>query len=183
MLSDVLIAHGTALILLLSVLEGPIVSVTAGFLAAKTYFDWHMVLPLLVCGDLIGDAIYYVIGRTGAALHRFAGLRGSVTPMLQQQLRHNATRMLLIGKWTHSVGCLVLIGSGMMRLNLPRFLLVNLLATLPKTAVLFGFGYCVADRLAIFDRHLWLIAGLAFAGGLASILLVLRGSGRVWVRR
>ena len=49
--------------------------------------------------------------------------------------------MLVIGKWTHTIGCVVLIGSGMLRLPLPRFILINLLATVPKSAVLFGIGY------------------------------------------
>ena len=56
--------------------------------------------------------------------------------------------MLLIGKWTHSLGCVVLIGSGMLRVPLPRFILVNLLATVPKSAVLFGFGYFASRLLA-----------------------------------
>jgi membrane protein DedA with SNARE-associated domain len=156
-LDSFLIAHGSALILPLSVIEGPVVSVLTGCLVAQGYFDWYWALALLVCGDVIGDAIYYWIGRRGgtpiAGLGRWLGVRGCVTPDVQRRLRENAAKMLLIGKWTHSIGCVVLVGSGMLRLPLPRFLLLNLLATVPKSAVLFGFGYFASAYLPLIERH------------------------------
>jgi membrane protein DedA with SNARE-associated domain len=182
-LSGFLIAHGSALILPLSVLEGPIVTVVTGFLSEQGYFDWYWALLLLVCGDLIGDAIYYGIGRTGIVLHPFAGVRDAVTQSLQNKLRQNATRMLFVGKWTHSIGGLVLIGSGMLRLPLGRFLLINLLATIPKSSVLFGFGYFAGDHFSTVERHGVLAGSLAFVAGLASIALILRRTDGAGARR
>ena len=43
-----LIAHGSALILPLSVIEGPVVSILTGFLSAQGYFHWYWALCLLV---------------------------------------------------------------------------------------------------------------------------------------
>jgi membrane protein DedA with SNARE-associated domain len=186
-LSGFLIAHGSALILPLSVIEGPIVSIVTGFLAAEGYFDWYWALLLLVCGDLIGDAIYYAIGRTGLTplrlLGRRVGVRGRLTPAFQNNLARNATKMLLVGKWTHSLGCLVLIGSGMLRLPLPRFMLINLLATLPKSAILFGFGYFAGDHYSFFEHHYLVTTVALCAAGAASAGLILRRTDRVWARR
>lgn len=173
-----LIAHGSALILPLAVIEGPLVSIAAGFLSAQGYFDWLWVLGLLVCGDLIGDLIYYWIGRTGKTgltrlLRRF-GVRNAVNPELQRHLRDNATKMLFIGKWTQSMGVVVLVGSGMLRLPLAKFMLVNLLATLPKSALLFGVGYFASDDIRQFDQHPILSSlGLGLIG-IAATVLVLR---------
>ena len=182
-LSGFLIAHGSALILPLAVIEGPFVTIVTGFLAAQGYFDWYWALLLLVCGDVIGDIIYYWVGRTGrtplAFLHRRAGLRRAMTPAFQQQLRQNAAKMLVVGKWTHSVGWLVLIGSGMLRLPLPRFVLINLLATVPKSAVLFSLGYFAGEHFSVVERHILLATSLAFAAGLASIVLILRRTDRI----
>jgi membrane-associated protein len=186
-LSGFLIAHGSALILPLAVIEGPFVTIVTGFLAAQGYFNWYWALPLLVCGDLIGDVIYYWIGRTGrtplAFLHRRSGLRRTMMPAFQCQLRHNASKMLIVGKWTQSIGCLVLIGSGMLRLPLPRFMLINLLATVPKSSVLFGFGYFAGDHFSVVEHHTILATSLAFAAGLASIMLILRRTDRIWAGR
>ncbi|HEY0185752.1 MAG TPA: VTT domain-containing protein [Rhodopila sp.] len=181
-LSGLLTGHGGALILPLAVIEGPLVAIVAGFLAARGYFTWYWALLLLVCGDLIGDMLYYWIGRSGMTpltlLRRRLGMQGTLRPALRDGLRHNAARMLFVGKWTHGVGCLVLIASGMLRLPLRRFLMVNLLATLPKSAALFGFGYFAGDRYVILEDRGGLVPGLAaavtFAAGVACIVLILR---------
>jgi membrane protein DedA with SNARE-associated domain len=107
-------------------------------------------------------------------LRRRLGIGGAITPALQQRLRRNATRMLLVGKWTHALGGLVLVGSGMLRLPLPQFILVNLLATVPKSAALFGLGYFTGDHYPFLERHYVLATGVACAAGLASITLILR---------
>ena len=111
-LTDFLITHGSALILPLAVMEGPVVSIVTGVLAWQGYFEWYWALFLLIAGDLVGDVIYYWIGRTGitplASLRRRVGTNHGPPSALGQKLARNATKMLLIGKWTHSIGFLVL---------------------------------------------------------------------------
>jgi membrane protein DedA with SNARE-associated domain len=186
-LAGFLMAYGGALVLPLSVIEGPVVSVVAGFVSARGYLDWYWALLLLVCGDLIGDAICYWIGYRGgtplARLGRTLGLRGGLSPELRRDLRQNAGKMLLIGKWTHSIGCVVLIGSGMLRLPLPRFLLINLFATIPKSAVLLGLGFFVGENFPLIERHVILTTLLLGGLGMAAAAVVLRQTGRLWVGR
>ena len=179
-----LIAHGSALILPLSVIEGPVVSILTGFLTAQGYFHWYWALCLLVCGDVIGDAIYYWIGRAPlAGLARRFGVRRSVPQEVQDGLRQNAAKMLFIGKWTHSIGWLVLVGSGMLRLPLPRFLLLSLLATIPKSAVLFCMGYFAGNYLAVLERHVTVAIIALCVLGVAAIVLVLRRAEAIWAGR
>jgi membrane-associated protein len=127
---------------------------------------------------VIGDVMYYWVGRNGvtrlAGLGRWFGVNAAVPQGLQRDLRDNATRMLLVGKWTHSVGFAVLVGSGMLRLPLARFILVNLLASVPKSGVLLGLGYFAGDHLAFFESHLVSVAIVLCAVGVAAIGLILR---------
>jgi len=170
-----LITHGGALILPLAVVEGPVVAIVTGIVAAQGYFDWYWMLPLLVCADVIGDVLYYWIGRAGMTpLGRLLGIRGAPTAAFQRNIERNATKMLFIGKWTHTIGGLVLIGSGMLRLPLPRFILVNLIATIPKSAALFGVGYYAGDHIPAFERHTILATSVLGIAGVISILLILR---------
>ena len=185
-----LIAYGSALILPLAVIEGPFVTVLTGFLSAQGYFDWYWAVPLLVGGDVIGDVICYWVGRTGraplAGFGRRLGLGRVMSRELERDLTGNAARMLVVGKWTHSLGCVVLIGSGMLRLPLAGFIVVNLLATLPKSALLFSFGYFASAYLPLFERHAALATIVLGAVGVAAVALILRrpdglragGSGR-----
>jgi membrane protein DedA with SNARE-associated domain len=178
-----LIAYGSALLLPLAVIEGPIVSVLAGFLSARGYFLWYWALGLLVCGDLIGDLIYYYLGRTTgtplAILGRRFGLRSTPSPEMQDKLERSATKMLFIGKWTHSIGFFVLVGSGMLRLPLARFMLINLVATVPKSALLFGIGYFAAGYFPLVERHAVLATIILCIVGGSAILLVVRRAGLI----
>jgi membrane protein DedA with SNARE-associated domain len=140
------------------------------------------VLVLLVCGDVIGDAIHYAIGRFGgaplAALGRRFGLNEAKSANVAAQLRADATRMLIVGKWTHAIGGFVLIGAGVLRLNLAKFLLVNLLATVPKSAVLLGIGYFAGNVYPAFAQHVILGTAVLLILGGAAMVLILRRDGR-----
>jgi membrane-associated protein len=173
-----LIAYGSVLILPLAVIEGPLVSIATGFLSASGYFDWVWAASLLVVGDLIGDVLYYWIGRSGrtpmAGLLRRFGIRSTVTPEMQRHLTEHSTKMLFIGKWTQSIGIVVLIGSGMLRLPLLRFILVNLIATLPKSLVLFGLGYFANNYYADLAQHAFITTIVLGLVGIAGVALVVR---------
>lgn len=185
-LESFLIAHGSLLILPLAVIEGPVVTAVCGFLSARGYFDWYWVCSLLVCADVIGDLLYYWLGRSAgsrlARLLRRLGLNCVPSPALQRDLARNATKMLLIGKWTHSIGFLVLTGSGSLRVPLLRFFLVNLAASIPKTAVLFGVGYFAGHDYRFFEQHAALTAAVLGILGGSAILLVIRRAGTIRAR-
>jgi membrane protein DedA with SNARE-associated domain len=186
-LAGFLMSYGGVVILPLAIVEGPIVSIITGVVCSQGVFAWYWAFCLLACGDLIGDLVYYWIGRGGgtplAWLGARLGIRGEVSPELQRDLRRNAGKMWLIGKWTHSIGFLVLIGSGMLRLPLPRFVLVNLLATLPKTALLLGLGYFVGGNLPFFEDHAVATTVVLCFAGMTAMVAILRRTGRLWVRR
>jgi len=178
-LSGFLADDGLVLLLPLAVIEGPIVSVLAGVLCARGVLPWALVLPVLVLGDLIGDGLYYAAGRlTHSWLHRMAqhlGIPLARGEALAARVAAHSTRMLLIGKWTHAIGALVLVAAGAARIGFARFLLVNLLATLPKSAVLLGLGYLAgahAEALAArFGSGVLALFGL---GVLATVLVLRR---------
>jgi membrane-associated protein len=182
-----LIEHGGALILPLAVVEGPIVAVVTGFLAARGLFDWYWALCLLVGGDLIGDLIHYWIGSSGGPrltrVSRYFGIRRDITPELKRELKQNAGKMWVVGKWTHSIGWLVLVGSGMLRLPLQRFIIVNFLATVPKCALLLGSGYFAGDNYPFVEDHFAVMTIVLCIIGVTAVAAILRRGGRLWADR
>lgn len=173
-----LIAYGGALILPLSVIEGPIVSVATGFLAARGYFPWYWAVSMLICGDLIGDLLCYLLGRgIGGPLSRLSRrlpARWTPSPALRHDLARNSAKMLVVGKWTHSMGYLVLVSAGMLRIPVAKFLLVNLLATIPKSTVLFGVGFFAGRDFPLLRKHALLATVVLGLLGASAILLIIR---------
>lgn len=170
--------HGAWFILPLAVIEGPFVSIATGILAGKGWVSWHLAIPLLVAGDLIGDALYYLIGMTGGAIFGRFGrrLRARLGPnaTLADDVRQHAAKLLVLGKWTHTIGCAVLMACGAARVPMPRFLLINLLATVPKSALLFAVGYYALDVFPASGRYAALEMAIICAIGLLGVFLVFR---------
>ena len=181
-LEPVIAAYGAAALLPLAVLEGPIVSVAAGLLSAQGVLSWPWALALLIVADLIGDTSLYWLGRHGGAgfgrlgnwLGRRLGAGRPLAPELRRRFAENGTRMLLIGKWTHAIGAAVLVGAGAARMPFRRFALVNLLASIPKSALLFAVGYFAWRQLPFLRAYAAETTAALLALGAAAVVLAAR---------
>jgi membrane protein DedA with SNARE-associated domain len=147
--------HGLLIIAPLAVLEGPVVSVVAGYLAKTGLIAMSQAFGVLVLADLLGDVILYGIGRRGRArvvrpwLSRLGVTRRRLAQVVRAFRAHGG-RILVLGKLTHSAGFAVLLAAGMARMPFAKFLALNLLATLPKVAFFLGLGWWfgkVSDRM------------------------------------
>lgn len=169
-----LIADGYLLLLPLSIIEGPIVTILAGSMTAAGYLDAATVLLIVVLGDLIGDTAFYALGRWGTSLllrygGRWIGLTPGRLAQLRQRFAARSRSTLAVGKLTHSIGALVLVAAGAARMSYLEFLLINLVTTIPKSAVLLLVGYYLGQGL------------LHLTGSFAYLPLVLLAVGAVLV--
>lgn len=175
-------AHGLLLLAPISVVEGPIVTVVAAYLARLGFMNIFAVYAVCVMGDLIGDGILYGIGRAGPGLlpARWRLRIGATEERMiavEEHFRQKGGRTLVIGKLTHSAGVAVLIAAGASRMPFLGFLWWNLIATLPKTAFFATLGYTLGYAYGAIDS--WIFR--ASVGLLA--LIVLAGLGWVWHHR
>ena len=176
--------HGLAVIAPIAVLEGPIVTVIAAWLASQNLFSLWSVTLVVVVADLVGDLGLYALGRWG--LHRLParwrdrlGLNRARLIGLTRHFRHKGGRTLVIGKLTHSAGAAVLVAAGMARMPLWRFVRVNLLATIPKSLFFVALGYSFGSAYARIDG--WIARGSLVVLGALVLLAVLWGLRR-WSR-
>jgi membrane protein DedA with SNARE-associated domain len=175
--------HGLWILVPFAILEGPIVTVIAAYLAHQGYLNIVAVYAVCVAGDLIGDAALYAIGRYGSGmlpqrLLHWLGVTEARKISLTAHFDTEGPRTLLLGKWTHSAGAAVLIAAGMARMDFARFLWVNLLGTLPKTLLFVVTGYFMGAAYAVIDSYIY--------RGSEALLMValLGGAGYVlWSRR
>lgn len=149
-LQHLLAVYGYAALLPLAIIEGPAVTVFAAFLAAQGLLDLGVVYAIVVAGDMVGDVMYYAIGRwllrtlvehCGARIGPWAARIRQRVWLLAPRIRARAGTMLLFGKLTHSAGFVVLLAAGAAHVPPRRFLLFNLLGTLPKSLALVMLGY------------------------------------------
>ena len=159
--------HGTAILMPLAVLEGPVVTVLAGWLASLGVMSLTRVFVIVVLADLVGDTILYLIGRFALmAMPARWRVFLKVTPRhlvdLRRNFRTKGPHILLFGKLTHAAGFAVLMAAGAGRMRFGDFLIYNLLATLPKSATFLALGYLVGSAAGLVES--WL--------GIASVVVL-----------
>jgi membrane-associated protein len=130
----------------LTVVEGPSISSLAGFFCSLGYANLYLVFPIIVVGDLTGDCLWYAAGRWGrrgfgARWGKFFGITPERLLRIERHFEKHSGKTLVLGKLTHAVGSLVLVGAGVARVRPRRFIVFNLLATIPKSLVLLLVGY------------------------------------------
>jgi membrane protein DedA with SNARE-associated domain len=170
---------GLAVIAPLSIVEGPIVSLVAGYLARLGAFDLLPLLAVLVLGDLVGDVALYLIGRKGRLVVRRRWLRRlRISPRqlarLVHRFRAQDIRLILFGKFTHYLGAAILLAAGVARMPFGRFLAACLIATIPKSAVLVAIGWTFGEAWSRDGDGLFRVLALCLAALALSLPLWFR---------
>ena len=149
--------YGLVLVAPIAVLEGPIVTVIAAWLATRGFFPLWALALVVIAADLIGDLLFYALGRWGRGvlpprlLDRF-GLGAARLDALAAHFEVKGGRTLLFGKFTHSIGFAVLVAAGAGRMKLGQFLFFNLLGTVPKSLFFVALGYGFGAAYARIDH-------------------------------
>lgn len=159
-LPEFLADHGLLIVGLLALIEGPIVTVVAAWLAAQGHFVlWQLTLVVIIA-DLLGDIGFYAFGRS-SLFRRWRG-SGRLDGMIQH-FEERGGRTLVLGKVTHSVGFAVLIAAGAARMRFIPFLWYNTLATVPKSLLFIALGYFFGEAHGRIDEWMNWGAGTGFA--------------------
>jgi membrane protein DedA with SNARE-associated domain len=137
---------GLAILVPLAIIEGPVITIIAGWMAMLGLIDPVAAYVALVLADLVGDGVLYMIGRRGLARlplrwRNWLGLTDERMARVDAHFRDHGPRTLVLGKLTHTAGAAVLVAAGSARMPVMPFLLWNLLATLPKTAFFLAIGW------------------------------------------
>ena len=170
--------YGYAVLLPIAVIEGPTIAAITGALVALGQFDPVISCLLLVAADLVGDALYYCLGRFGhGPLFNWINKRLRITPErlrpLAQRFHDNDWKLIMIGK-TQALGGIVLYFAGASRMSFARYMGFNLIGTFPKVILFelvgFALGYFLGASVLHSTRYVDFVTfGLA---AIAALLLV-----------
>ena len=157
----------------LSIIEGPILTVIGGFLVTMGYLNPFIVYPIVVIGDIIGDSIFYALGRWsgGPFIKRF-GPRIKMTPEKIEQVRNyfqkNHKKALVFSKLVHGIGSAGLLVAGGLKIPWRRFVVTCGTVTIIQSVILlflgilFGHAY---NQIAVYLNY------YAAAGTLVALII------------
>ncbi len=159
---DLIHVNGLWLLAPVAILEGPIVTVIAGYMAHLGVFNVFAAYGIVVVADLVGDSLLYWFGHSGlGALSSKWRARFGLTDVrierLSSHFHAQGGRTLVIAKLTHSLGIVALVAAGVSHMRFLPFLWYNLLATLPKSLFFLIIGYSLGYAYQQVDAYIfWL---------------------------
>jgi len=181
-----LIAYRYAIFFPLTVVEGPIVTIIAGFLVSLGYMNFLIVYVIAVVGDVVGDVLYYALGRWGSgrifSRGSFFGIKVGQLERVEKHFGAHAGKTLLFGKWTHSVGAIILTAAGMAKMPLDKFVFYNTAGSIPKSLALMLIGYYFGRAYQQIDKYFGyasLAMLLIIAVAVAAYFLIKRFKNRI----
>jgi len=169
--------YGYVILFPLAVIEGPIVGVVGGFLAALGSMNFITATIVLVIADLVGDAIYYAIGRWGQDyfsnfITRKFKIGEERFEKLKKSFHTHDAKIILITK-TQAIGSVVLLLAGVLRMPFFRFMWWNTIGTIPKVLLFMIIGYFFGHSLNQIETYIKYT-------GIATLVLALIAIGIYW---
>lgn len=136
------------LLLLVSIVEGPIISMACGFLLKLGQIAFIPTYFILMSGDLIGDVFWYSLGYFGGMpgvrkFGKFFGITEESVATVKRIFHRHHIWILFISKITMGFGFffVTLFTAGLTRLSFKRYMLLNFFGQFIWTAILLGVGY------------------------------------------
>ena len=165
---DLLYKYSYFVLFPLVVVEGPVVTLIAGFLASSKFLYFLPAYIAVIFGDVAGDALFYLVGNKwfDKFVHGFFGfLKRDVSKIekFKKILRNHSGKVLFFGKLSHAIGAPILVAAGLAKVPFKEFLWFNFLATIPKSLIIMLVGYYFGSALTNFDGYLrYTLIGLIF---------------------
>ena len=165
----------------IAVFEGPIISVISGFLASKGLFNIYLLGTILIAGDIVGDTLYYCIGRFGGRPFitrwgRIFGLNETRVETVDKHFEKHLGKTMLFGK-TQPYGSVLLTAAGISRVSYLKFIWYNFLGTVVKTTLLLIIGYYFGEAYNLIAKYL---NYLGFILTILTIIIILIYMAKKW---
>jgi membrane-associated protein len=152
----------------LAVVEGPILAVIAGFLCSTGIMSPVIVLPVIVLGDVTGDSICYLIGRSGrpAFLKKYGywfGLDAGKINRVSIIFNTNPVKTISLSKIVLGIGVAGIYLAGYTRIPYRKFISICVITSVLQyifyltIGLLFGSAYKKINQSINFIASVFII--------------------------
>jgi len=157
-----ILAYKYWIILPLAIVEGPIVTLVASFLASIGLLNVFLVYILALLGDIIGDILHYVAGRFGGRKilqkygHHFKITEAKVEEVTQKYFsdKNSLWKVITLSKITHAPSSAIMLASGVAKVHFGQFLLITTINNVFKVLVLVTIGYFFGKSYLVIGHYI-----------------------------
>ncbi len=137
-----IIAYGYYIVFIGTFLEGETILILAGFLAHRGYMDFRYVVLFAFLGSLIGDQIYFFIGRyRGSPMLTKHQRWKSKIEVFNRFLRKYNILVILLFRFLYGLRTVAPFAIGMSDVSIQRFILLNAASALLWSVIIGAVGF------------------------------------------
>jgi membrane protein DedA with SNARE-associated domain len=164
------------ILLPLMIIEGPIVTIIASFLASLGVLSVVYVYFLAVLGNVLGDLNYYAIGRFGRETFirkygKYIGLHEKNIEYIENHYKNHLLKTILIAKVTEAPIVPTLIAAGIAKTDIKKFLPLVTIIEIPKVLIIVLIGYYFGKFYVVIEQY-FKDAVMAFGITFALLIIV-----------
>lgn len=167
--------YGYWIILPLMIIEGPIVTLIAAFMASLGVFNIYVIFLLSILGDVLGDVIFYWIGRKGGIhfvrrVGKYIGITEELVVKMEKFFASHGGKTIFAVKSTTGLCWATFIAAGIVKMPFRKFVGYSVLGGLVWSGFLVIMGYFFGylyEQIVDYINYSGLIIG-----GLAAIFFV-----------
>jgi membrane protein DedA with SNARE-associated domain len=158
--------YGYFIIFPLAVVEGPMIAVLSGWMVSQGFLDDAPTFSVLLLGDLVGDALYYCVGRFGGR-PIMGWCKGLIKKMeghiirLENHFKSHGAKTLYFGK-TQAYGAAILAAAGAAKMPFLKFFLVSLSGSGVKITLLLLIGYFFGKSYQNINNYFYVVGLISF---------------------
>lgn len=180
-LEQLLIDHGPAAIVVGAIVEGDFTLILAGVVAHLGIFPFPVALASGAAGSLLGDCLWYLVGRLRGPRFRAGRLYRRVGPRIESLARRFGVWELLLARFVYGTKNASMVFWGLHGLPFAKFFAVDALGCGLGALVFSGLGYLVSGSgRVLLGRvrrvELWLLGAVVV--GIGVVYLVDRATKR-----
>lgn len=170
---ELLLTYKYIILIPLAIIEGPIITVVAGFLVTLKVFNPFAVYIVMVIGDVVGDGIVYYIGHSGKRFLYYFKITDKKLEKVKQYFKDNHIKTIILSKLIHGVGFTGLIVAGASHVPYKRYFKTCIIISSIQSLVMLTIGILFGHTYVVIEKYLNYYAALVSVALLIIILLVI----------
>jgi len=165
--------YGYFILFPISVLEGPIITIIAGFLSSLGIMNVFIAYAVVMAGDVVGDSGLYWIGRGGGNfISRYFQKHAEKIEKVREYFTTHQRKAIALSKLFHGIGITGLLAAGSLKVPYKRYITICFLTTAAQSIVLITIGVLFGHAYIQLNRYLNYYAAATIVVGLIIIFVI-----------
>lgn len=161
---ELLLTYKYIILIPLSIIEGPIVTVVCGFLVTLKVFNPFLVYGIMVLGDILGDAGIYYIGYSGKRFLKYFRVTEEKLEKAKIFFNENHKKAIVMSKLVHGIGFTGLVAAGATHIPYKRYFKTCALISIIQSFIMLLIGIFFGHAYVQIGKYLnYYAAGVSVA--------------------